>query len=346
MTSMNARMAVIVIGAAAVSLLVGYGCGPKMGPDVNPEKFQTIQQAATQRKVALRQRFANTGVSVLKLMREDLTARPAAGEALALEVTGDGYTRTIDLSEVEGQLGTKDANDRSILRDYVQKQLPAFDQARLKAAGLARVKKRLQPLLVNRSELSDLANRLGGATTVPSVPVIGELQWVVADFPKAGVEPIAIGSDVIAAWGVKEPELYQVAQDNLRDTIGSESLRTTMFGSEGRMGTLAPGTNSAVIILKDFLPAVRRVWQAQDDVVLLVASRDDVRFLEKSEKRLIGMVWPQWTGTLTQRPNVLCGSPLLLTEKGFEYFQFEPATKPATKPVGPVKPVGPIHITH
>ena len=62
---------------------------------------------------------------------------------------------------------------------------------------------------------------------------------------------------------------------NLKSEVaskGAELFETTRFGPTGQVGTLKPGAEPAVILLPEFLAAVRQAWNTSDSLAVLLAT--------------------------------------------------------------------------
>jgi len=60
----------------------------------------------------------------------------------------------------------------------------------------------------------------------------------------------------------------------------ADAFELTSFGTMGKVGTLKPGIDPAIILSPNFLAAARQLWGPLNDVGLLLASALDVRFME------------------------------------------------------------------
>src|SRR5207302_688562 len=90
------------------------------------------------------------------------------------------------------------------------------------------------------------------------------------------------------AWGVSPVEVDAAALHNLRQELssaGDSLFETITYGPLGRTGELKPGTDVAVILLPEFLTAVQKTWNSNDDLVLCVPGSAGISFAEKGNTK-------------------------------------------------------------
>jgi hypothetical protein len=93
------------------------------------------------------------------------------------------------------------------------------------------------------------------------------------------------------------------------------------MGPAGKVGYLKPGVEAAVVLLPEFLDLVRQAWGTQDDLALMLAAEDQVRFTEAGNKRLLDLLWPQWRLPLMRG---LSTRLVMLTEGGVTALDYAP----------------------
>lgn len=307
-------------------------------PDANPQVFQTISQTAELRHSQQLREWKQAAITVTKEERPDVSVSEGTGFAITVEA--DGASQVIDLSPLLPVLSAQSGRTDEIVRRHLAQQLPRFDQQRLAHRSLESVRGRLRPMLVSADQLSQLAAMLGG-TTRPHAPLVAAgLNWVAAvRWQEAG--PLTpVGPEALAAWGVSAEQVGQMALANLHSGMHDKVFETVSFSTGGRVGNLKAGTEPAFILLPEFLAAVRQAWKSEEDLVVLLASPGDVRFLESSNTRLLDMLYPQWQRALETTAQPLCRRPLLLSNQGVSEFAYNPpvqirqlaATRPTTQP--------------
>jgi hypothetical protein len=324
-----------------VAVLV-VGCGPNIGPDENKQVFVTATQVASSRQAVLVKSWRDTAASILRTHRPDLAVEKL--EPFALKVSGDGYQETIDLMPLEPKLSVRGAVPQPIIREYLLGKLPQFDQRRLKSAGFEKVRTRIAPFLLSRRELTDYATAIGSTTKpVHANDVIGSVVWAPAVFASSSDAAI-VGPDLLDAWHMSVADVDRVAQDNLRSSLNDTAIET--MGSTEFVGSIARGTNPAIIVMPEFLPLVRRLWKTDDDLVMVIASRSDIRFVCKNDRKTQQMLASSWQKAMSD-PASFSRSLLELSSKGFAIY-VPPATQPVTKPASlpATKPATRIYIVH
>jgi hypothetical protein len=197
----------------------------------------------------------------------------------------------------------------------------------------------LRPYLANGKE----AGAWRGAVVNP---VVIDLNWVVVVRWGEGTKGSPVEREVVSAWGVSEQEVNEVALANLRREVGrTESLfQTTELPGLGRYGSLRVGVEASVVLLPEFLSAVRREWKTKDDVVVFMPSRTSVSFTELGNRKLLDWMIPEWGKMYAKVEEPLITQRVLVGEGGVVLYSYVPvsATKPApgagtkasTKPTG------------
>jgi hypothetical protein len=310
-------------------LLLAGGCGGGP-PDENAEVFQTIDEAAVARRARQARIWQETAASMIQTDRPDLKASP--GEAFTVAVEADGVRREIELSPVADSLSAENARSNEILREHVRRQLPAFDQERMAKLSLEQVRSRIRPMLINGSRLDQMRTDLTGGAPLPAKHVVADLYSVPAVRWQPGGMASPIGPDALRAWRLSVDELDRLAMDNLRAELGGELFETSGIGSTGKVGYLKQGVEAGVVLLPEFLAQVRQSWGTQDNLAVLVASEQQVRFTEAGNERLLNMMWPQWRAALERG---LATKLVMLTDGGLAPLDYTP---PVYIPTGSTRP--------
>ncbi len=317
--------------AAALALTLAAGCAGPKTPDSHPEVFVNGQTAAIKRRAEQLEASKDLTIDLLAFERPDL--KTTKGEAATVIIQADGQSKSLDLAPLQNALLVEGAKKQDILHAFLRKQIPAFDQDRLRALGFEHVKPLLVPSLLTRTEVSDLAQPLGPSAGLHTVSVIGDLSWMPMVSLSQGNALLPLSTPVITAWKVEWPAIEKAALDNIRPQLTDSNLLTTSFAPIGSAGGIQPSANPAIILLPEFLPLVRKAWHTDDNLVLLAASARDLRFIEQHNDKLLAVLYPGWQGSLRSSRDPLSTIPILLDDKGFSVFEYSPAaSKPATKP--------------
>jgi hypothetical protein len=88
----------------------------------------------------------------------------------------------------------------------------------------------------------------------------------------------------------------------------------------------------AVVLLPEFLAHVRQAWGTQENLALLLAAQDQVRFTEAGNKRLLDLLWPQWRNALDRG---LVTRLVMLADSGITALDYTP---PLYVPGGSTRP--------
>jgi len=144
----------------------------------------------------------------------------------------------------------------------------------------------------------------------------------------------------VDAWGVDAAAVDDAAMANLAAGLPEDLFETTPLPPTGRAGRLLDHVEPAVLLLPEFLKRVRAAWGTDDDLVVLMTSGMDVRFIEAGNRKLLDMLEPSWRQRLSAAPAPLCRSLLKIDDKGIRSWAAEP---PPTQPA-PTQPATRIHI--
>ena len=323
------------VGAVFALMALAAGCPPRTGPDSHTEVFLTPDQIRAQREAKLIAQWKVTAVSLVKGERPDIVA--SATDPFGVTLGADGQTMAVDLLPLKPALLAPNANSEEILRPPLMARVVAFDQQRLAALGYQRARAMLAPRLIAAEEATQLAANLGEATLprLRSLPAGGHWTPVVC-WPGSD-HFAALSSLVIKAWSIDPPMIEQQALDNIRGQVDEQAIRTMPLGLDGKLGVLQSPTNAAVVLRPEFLALVRRTWQTDDDLVMLIAGRNDVRFVRRNDQATLNMIQPFWQSRLAQPPRAICTSPVLLSDRGLQRFvsattsTSQAVTRPATR---------------
>jgi hypothetical protein len=320
---------------SALLLWIG-GCGGSAGTDSHTEVFKTADAVATDRLQKQLEAHKELAVSVLRFSRHDVEAKAAQGTTIT--VSADGVTQPIDLAPIEQELLHHQNEERAILRRYLDEQLRPFDLERLKILGFDRARAMAGFTLVNSHDLTDLQKQAGDSP-LRSVKLVSDLYRVTvirrADPTAAAAVIVPVTASLTEAWDASPTAVDAAAMENLRGVLsatGDNLVETLAFGIRGKSGSLKSGVDPAVIVLPEFLAAVRKAWKTQDNLVLFVPSATGISFVEEHNQKLLDTLVPQWKKILVSTPNALCDQLLLRDEEKLSLFAYQPATKPATKP--------------
>ncbi len=330
---MNLRNLIL---AALVGLTMA-GCSKQTGPDSNTAVFKTAEQATAARKAKLLVDWQEMAAKIANAERPDIKTIKAPG--FALQMSADGVTQTLDLTPLSEKLMDAMGKEREPIRAYLAQKVPEFDRARLKALGFDRVKPMLYPYLANTKQTTALAAPDTGKAPITNTVVL-DLNWVpVARWPGAAART-AIDADVVAAWRVSEAQVNAAAMANLRAAFAQQTqlgFETIDLPGLGRYGSLRSDVDPTIILLPEFLAAVRKEWKTDSDLVISFPSRTTVNFLERKNEKLLNRMIPEWTkmyGTVTEP---MVSTMILVGDGGLSLLNYaapstRPATAPATKP--------------
>ena len=312
------------------------GCSEPATPDTNTHVFKTVDEVAAERKAAQQKNWKQSAIDILKDERPDITAMPE--NDLTISLFADSLRHRVDLSEVSSALTAQPDKTYNILREYLGKKLIPFDQDRLSRASFDSVRKRIRPMLLNGPDLQDLTINLGSQP--PTRTIVGDLYWIPVVRWDAPRPPTPIGPKVIQAWKTAIDEVNKLALSNLANDPVEGTFEVTSFGTLGKVGTLHEKVDPAIILSPSFLSAARQALQTSDDLALLPATVEDVRFLPASDKRLLDSIYPNWKSITTNNSKALAKQPLLLSDAGIGVLNYappvmliRPTSMPTTNPM-------------
>jgi hypothetical protein len=311
-------------------LTLATGCADN-APDANTEVFRTVDEVAAARRARQQEVWKETAASIIQTERPDVTASPAS-DAFAITVEADGVRHVIDLAPIAEPLAGQSTRSTEILREHLRRQLPAFDQQRMAGLPLAAMRPRIRAILINGTHLDETTSAVTGGASLPAKNVIYDLHWLPAVRWQTGGVATPIGPDALKAWSISLDELHRIALDNLRGELTGELFDTSTMGSSGNVGYLRPGVEAAVVLLPEFLARVRQAWGTQDNLAIMIAAEDQIRFTESGNKRLLDMLWPQWRNVLQRG---LCTRLVMLADTGITHLDYTP---PLYVPGGSTRP--------
>ena len=304
--------------------------------DSHIEVFKTPEQAAADRRVNALQAHKDLAVSVLRFARPDIEAKPGDGTTITLQA--DGVTHAVDLQPVEKQIAGHTNEERAILRKYLENEVRPFDVERLKALGFDHVKTLAAFELVNTQGQRDLQASAGTSQLVSTEIVSNVFRVSVIRRGEQGAAQTAvvpITMDLVRAWDVKPSDIDAAAMQGLRSTlktVGDDFMETLPFGPVGRIGNLKSTVDPAVIVVPEFLAAVRKNWKMEDNLVLFAPGTTGITFVEEHNQKLLDLQVPLWKKQLVTTTNPLCDELLLRTPEKLGFANYSPTTVPATAP--------------
>jgi hypothetical protein len=335
---MSMRRTFIFGGVVLAGVVIGLaGCGGQTGPDSNTQVFKTPEAASAARRAKLEQDWRELAARVANGERPDVQTREAT-DGLAVVFAADGVEQRVDLSPLTEKLINANGKEREPIRAYLAELWPAFDRMRLKAIGFAKAAPMLRPLLVNMKQTQALtpAGQPGHAPIVN--PVVIDLNWVpVVRWPASGAQT-PVEAEVTESWKTSPQHVSEAALGNLRKEFTASTVpafETMDLPGMGRYGTLRGGVDASVVLLPEFLAAVRQAWKTSDDLVLFLPSRNVVNFIERKNERLLDRMIPEWSRRVGQLTDPLIGQTVLDGDSGLSLLNYAPkaaATKPATAP--------------
>jgi hypothetical protein len=332
----NSRVLLPVL--LVLSLLAG--CKGQTGPDSNTQVFQTAEQAAAARKEKLLLDWQEMAARIANGERPDIRTSKARG--FALHLSADGVEQDLDLTPISEKLMSALGKERHPIHAYLAEKFPAFDRARLEKMGFARARAMLYPYLANTKQTSSLA---GLDTTHPPIvnPVVLDLNWVpVARWPGTSAQT-AIDAELASDWKVTGEQVNAAAMANLRKTFADRTqspFETIDLPGMGRYGSLRSDVDPTILLLPDFVAAVRKEWKTDGDLVISFPSRTTVNFLERKNEKLLNRMIPEWTRLATVAPQPMLSTMLLAGDKGLSLLNYAPpSTRPVTKPATQPKKV-------
>lgn len=320
----------LFIPIALVSL-IATGCSKQTGPDSNTAVFQTAEQATATRKAKLLVDWQEMAAKIANAERPDIRTIKAPG--FALQMSADGVEQTLDLTPLSEKLTDKMGKEREPIRAFLTEKIPAFDRARLAKLGFDRVRPMLYPYLANTKETMALAAPDSVKMPITNTVVL-DLNWVpVVRWPGSTAQS-AVDADTAAAWKVSDAQVSQAAIDNLKKTFAQQTqlpFETIDLPGLGRYGSLKSDVDPTMILLPDFLAAVRREWKTDSDLVVSFPSRTTLNFLERKDEKLLNRMIPEWTSLFAKVPQPMVSTMILLSDSGPSLLNYAPpSTKPAT----------------
>ncbi|HEV8607698.1 MAG TPA: hypothetical protein VGQ99_20350, partial [Tepidisphaeraceae bacterium] len=292
-----------------LSLLIGCA---ETTPDTNTQVFQTVDEVAAARRAQQQKDWKAAAIDVLHEERPDISATPDT--SLAIILTADGIRDRLDLSELAPTLTAQPDQIHAILREQLLRQLIPFDQERLARASFQDLRKRIRPMLFNGADVQELSTQLG--SQLPTRTIFADLYWLPVIRWDAPRPATPIGPKPLASWKIPNDEINQLALANLATDPVEGTFDVTAFGALGRILTLKPTTDPAILLSPNFLPTARRALQTTDNLALLLATPNDVRFVESQNKKLLDSLYPGWKHIITNNRKALARQPLLLSESG------------------------------
>lgn len=309
-------------------------------PDSNTEVFRTVDETLSARRAQQVRRWKESATALVQRDRPDLQVEPAAGTGITIQV--DGLRRTIDLTPIEHQLAGQTGSTDSILEPYLRQQLSEFDRHRLPQLSLEQVRPLIRPVLLNGRQLTEWQALYADEGPLHSTEIVPDLHWAPAARWGRASDPVPLGPATLRAWGIGPPQADEMALHHLRASMGSDLFETIDFGPMGRIGQLKPGVDAAIVLVPDFLRLVRQQWREEVNLALLMATPNQVRFLDSERKQLLDVIYPQWQRLVEDAPRPLARRPLLLADSGISLLPYTPpvqvrqlTTLPTTRPVLP-----------
>jgi hypothetical protein len=128
--------------------------------------------------------------------------------------------------------------------------------------------------------------------------------------------------------------------ENLRKAFAARTevpFDTVELPGLGRYGTLRSGVDPAVMLLGEFVAAVRAEWKTADDLVISFPSPLTISFLEQKNEKLLKTMLPEWSKLYAKVSDPMISTMILATDKGLSLYSYaatqaasQPATRPAT----------------
>jgi len=305
---------------ALLALVLAAGCSDSTPPDSNTQVFQTVDEVAAARRAGQQKTWKQTALDVMREERPDVAA--AADSDLAIILTADGVRQRVELNEMSATLTAQPDQVYVILRDYLQRQLIPFDQERLAHVSFESIRKRVRPMLLNGADAQDISMQLGSA--VPTRTVFADLYWIPVVKWEAPRPATPIGPKVASSWNISADEITKIAISNLAGDPVESAFEVTSFGTLGRVGSLKSNVDPALILSPNFLSVARRALDTSENLALLLATPQDVRFLPANEKRLMDSIYPNWKSIIPNNRKALAKQPLQLSEQGITGLVYNP----------------------
>lgn len=315
------------------------GCNDYNTPDVHRDVFKTPEQMALAHRAENQKAWQELAVSMVKSDRPDISAKEATG-SFGVILSGDGIEQAVDLTPVEDELIHHSDREQQTLRTKLTDEYRHFDTQRFRALGFDSVRSRIYPQLVNGAQLADMETQTahpgppGETATIHSTPVVVNLFWVPVVRNDAGETLLPIDRELIQTWKTTPAAVDDAAITNLRARLKQYTtpIDTISLSSLGQSGSLKNGLGAEVILLSDFLDAVRADWKTQDDLVLFVPTRTSALVAERHNDKLLEKLLPEWKKLLPSASDPLCDQFLLRSSEGLSFFSYTPATQPSAIP--------------
>ncbi|MEZ0267481.1 MAG: hypothetical protein ACAI43_22350 [Phycisphaerae bacterium] len=332
---------------ASILVFSIIGCSTQTGPDSNVQVFRTVDQEGVARRAKLADEWVQLALKFNNADRPDAKTIAHPTQKMAVLASADGVERVIDLSPLSEKLAGNPGKEREPIRAKLAEEMRLLDRERLIKLGFDKAQKLLHPVLASGKQLADMA-RSAGAQTPVSRAIVIDLNWVpVARWPGSDAQT-PVEPDVVKAWHTTADNVVDAALANLKRDFVTASQGAPVFDTSelpglGRYGTLRSGMDPGYALIPEFLSAVRRAWETEDDLVLLMPARTSVTFVPRSNTKVQDRMIPEWEKRFASFADPLIGVPVVLTERGAELSTYKPAgaagAKPATKPAPP-KPTG------
>ena|SRR5687768_1675328 len=315
-----------------LSVVVAFACNPQTGPDANTDVFKTPEEATEYRRARLMSDWADLAARIANAERPDVRTIKAP-QGFALLASADGVERRIDLTPLTVQLTGSQTREREVIRNYLARELPALDRDRLLKIGFDKARPLLWPQLANTKQLSEMAIPGRQETPIAQRVVVDLYAVPVARWPGSEART-AVDSGVAAAWKVSDDDVIAAARGNLKSSVegGGLAFETVDLPGMGRYGSLRGSSDAAVVLLPEFLAAVRKQWNTTDDLILFMPSRSSVTFTESKNTRLLDRMVPEWSKLFANVSEPLIPTMVVAGDNGLSLSNYRPATKPSTAP--------------
>ena len=317
-------------------MVLAAGCSEPSTPDSNAQVFQTVNEVAAARRAQQQKNWKQSALDVMRDERPDISV--ALDSGLAIILTADGVRQRIDLAELSSALTAQPDQTDLILREYILKQLIPFDQERLARMSFDSVRKWIRPMLFNGQDVQEISTQLGSQP--PTRTIFADLYWVAVVRWDAPRPATPIGPKAVASWNIPADEISKLALSNLAADPVEGKFEVTSFATFGKVGSLKANADPAILLSPNFLAAARRALDTSDNLALLLATPQDVRFLPANDKRLLDSLYPNWKSIITNNRKALAKQPLLLSEQGITGLTYaapvtliRPTSMPTTNPM-------------
>jgi len=318
-----------------MTLLIG--CTSQTGPDSNTGVFQTPEQATAARKAKLLIDWQEMAARIANAERPDI--KTIKGEGFSLHLSADGVEQTLDLTPLTEKLSSAAGKEREPIRAYLNLKVPEFDRARLAKMPFEQARLMIHPQLYNARQTTALAAPDTGKAPITNAVVI-DLNWIPAIRWPGSEARTPVDADMAAEWKIPAEQVSAAAMENLKQEFAARTqnpIETTDLPGLGRYGSLRSGVDPAILLLPDFVAAVRKEWKTDDDLVVFLPSRNSINVIERKNERLLNRMIPEWTSIYAKSTDPMISSMILASDKGLSLLSYsassnKPATAPATKP--------------